>query len=333
MRGHSDGERLFPAFILVAILLGGFLFFAACGNEKEVLTKQIADVRDQAKSLERILSERNDQIKKLEEEQKALKERIPEFHIVAPGESHWQVAREFLIKTKSVSIENAGALLAGSVLFDKILVGHLIGNYYAEGEFGTFVTKGQAVASPAQLLQAEALARDAEKAKLVRQMDELGKRNATGEEKRAELEETWAAREKILESRAKGSASGLAESEARAAVLETKLNSFSYLIGSRGELKARGILRGTFLGICGDRIQNVTPADYQKSLDLRKGSEIMLRAAEVGLSRIRRVMLFPREFRDGVDFRLEIAPDGLGGKLQLLDKAKFALSRIMIVLE
>ena len=224
-------------------------------------------------------------------------------------------------------------MLADSILFDKVLVGHRVENYFADDVFGTFLTKGEAAISPGRLYRAEIKARDEEKAKLVREMGELERRNAAGEEKVVELKETWAAREKILESGAKGLDTDLAKIQAPTAELETKLNSVYYLVGARDNLKGAGIIKGTFLGICGDRVKNVTFANFQKSLDLRSGNVITLAAGDFGLSKIRQVMLFPRDLQEDVDYRVERAADGMSVKLHLLNKDKFILARVIISLD
>lgn len=333
-RDEKKKRSVILSLALSLFLAGGICFMIACGSaEKEALTKQVAEFQDKAKSLEQKLNERDGQIRKLEEERKDLFGRIPEYHVVAPGESHWQIAYDFLTTKKSVPAEKAGALLADSILFDKVLVGHRVENYFADEAFGTFLTKGEAAISPGRLYRAEIKARDEEKAKLVREMGELERRNAAGEEKVVELKETWAAREKILESGAKGLDTDLAKIQARAAELETKLNSVYYLVGARDNLKGAGIIKGTFLGICGDRVKNVTFANFQKSLDLRSGNVITLAAGDFGLSKIRQVMLFPRDLQEDVDYRVERAADGMSVKLHLLNKDKFILARVIISLD
>jgi cell division protein FtsB len=334
MKSQTKKRRFFPALPLALLLIGGSLLLVACGGaEKETLTKQVAELQDKAKSLEQKINERDGQIKKFEEERKDLSGRIPEYHVVAPGESHWQIAYDFLTAKKGVPAEKAGALLADSILFDKVLIGHRVYNYFADDVFATFLTKGEATVSPGQMRQAEIKARDEEKTKLVREIGELEKRNAAGEEKFVELNETWTAREKILENRAKGLDADLAKLNAQTGELETKLNSVYYLIGARDNLKGAGIIKGTFLGICGDRVKNVTLANFQKSLDLRSGNVIKLAAGDFGLPKIRKVMLFPRDLQEGVDYRVERAADGASATLHLLNKDKFILSRVIISLD
>jgi len=332
--GDKKTESVILSLALSLFLVGGICFMVACGGAgKEALTKQVAEFQNKAKSLEQKLNERDGQIRKLEDERKELLGRIPEFHVVAPGESHWQIAYDFLTTKKSVSAEKAGALLADSAFFDKVLVGYRVGNYFAEDVFGTFLTKGEAAISPGRQYRADIRARDEEKAKLVRQIGELERRNAAGEEKVVELQKTWSAREKILENRIKGLETDLAKTQARNTELDTKLNSVYYLVGARDNLKGAGIIKGTFLGICGDRVKNVTFANFQKSLDLRSVNVIVLAAGDVGLSKIRHLKLFPRDLQEDVDYRVESSADGTWIKLHLLNKDKFLLARVIISLE
>jgi hypothetical protein len=125
----------------------------------------------------------------------------------------------------------------------------------------------------------------------------------------------------------------LAKSRARIGDLDARLNSVYYLAGARDALKEKGLIRGSFLGLCGDRIKRATPADFQKSLDLRGADSISVGAADVGLSKIRNVRILPRNLQEASDFRIEILDGGSSARITLLDKDAFRCARIIIALD
>jgi predicted nuclease with TOPRIM domain len=324
--------KIFPILSLVLLLLGGTLLFVACNGEKAELQKQAAQDQEKIKTLERQASESAAQISKLEERTKDLTGRIPEAHAVVSGDSHWKIAHDFLTEKKNVPSEKAGAILAETALSDKILVGYRVWNYFSDGIYGTFLTRGEAAVSPGELQRMEKQRQEKEKQKLMDEISNWEKLTAELKKTNAAELDKWKANNEALQDQLKSASADLALAKNQNKDLETRLNSVYYLAGAKDQLKASGKIKGTFLGLCGDRLKNVTSSDFQKSLDLRNSDTIELSAAELGLSRIRKVALFPAYMEEGKDFRVEIAPDGKTIKVRMLDKDKFRLARIVLVL-
>jgi cell division protein FtsB len=317
-----------PAFVLAVLLIGGMAGLVVCGGggDKESLTKQVADYQSQAKALEQKVGDREDQIKKLETQQRELLGQLPEKHDVLPGESYWQIAHDFLTGKKNVPAETAGALLAETDLADKILAGNKVWSYYVDGVFGTFLTRGDAAVSPAWVRRQDVAAGERAKAELAAKIVDLEKQSAAAEKRFAELQATAAAQAQVLREKAAGLESDLAKSRARIGDLDARLNSVYYLAGARDALKEKGLIRGSFLGLCGDRIKRATPADFQKSLDLRGADSISVGAADVGLSKIRNVRILPRNLQEASD-------GGSSARITLLVKVAVRCARIIIALD
>jgi len=322
--------EFFRALPLIVLLFGTVISIVACGGaEKDKLTKQAAELQEKARALEQELGVRDGQIKKLEEERRDLLGRIPEPHMVTPGESHWQIAFDFLTTKKNLPPEEAGNFLAETVLFDKILVGHRLWNYFGDGSYGTFLTKGEAAVSPGFAQRMEKKNRGEEKQNLMEENSGLRRQAAELERKNAEESGKW----KALQDRLQSLNAELAAGKEQERDLESRLNSVYYLVGAKDALKSSGKIKGTFLGLSGDRIKNAAVSDFQKSLDLRNSDAIALTAEEFGLSRIRHVKMLPWDLTEGQDFRIEIAPDGKTAKVHIQDKDKFRQSRILLVLD
>ena len=122
------------------------------------------------------------------------------------------------------------------------------------------------------------------------------------------------------------------EAAAQIQDLEGKLNSVYYFVGSKDELKDQHKIKGTFLGICGTRIEDVTAADFKERVDLRETDAILLSASDAGVQKIEKIGILPKHIENGKDFRVEIAADRQSAKIVLLSKEKFLLARLIIYL-
>jgi hypothetical protein len=70
-----------------------------------------------------------------------------------------------------------------------------------------------------------------------------------------------------------------------------------------------------------------------KTIDLRKTREITFSAADAGLAKIGKAVLFPRYFVEGVDYRVEIPDDRKSGKVTFLKPERFQLTKLAIALD
>jgi hypothetical protein len=110
---------------------------------------------------------------------------------------------------------------------------------------------------------------------------------------------------------------------ARAAVTAAR-----YVAGSKDELRQRGVIAGNW--IRGTHLQRL---EHLEMLDLTRSSEILLNAAEHGLSRIEKVQLFPGGFVLEQDYIVHFFEGGEWARVALLDLDKFKNSAFVIVLE
>jgi flagellar motility protein MotE (MotC chaperone) len=314
------------------ILLSGILLLSACGGEKARMTQEIAENQEKIKSQENQINEDAARIKKLEEENKNLSSRLPVGRDVVPGDSHWKIAHDFLTSVMGIPADKASDLLSRAVLFDKILVGFKVWNYYADGIFGTFLTQGQAAVSPGALQRMEKLERERESQKLRDEISGLSQQLADMEKRGAAEREKWKSENEALQNRIKGLTDELATAQQKSRDLDVLLNSVYYLAGTKNSLKASGKIKGSFLGLCGDRLANVTAADFQKSLDIRGSESIALGAQELGVPTIRGVEILPQYFEENKDYRIEISADKKTATVHLLNKDKFRLARVVLVL-
>lgn len=97
--------------------------------------------------LDQIL-DKNEQIEKISAEMTELKAKLPKPYLVAGGDTHYKVARDFLTKEKGLTTEAANKLLDETALIDELIPGFQVWLYFNDGVFGTFVTQGTARISP-----------------------------------------------------------------------------------------------------------------------------------------------------------------------------------------
>jgi hypothetical protein len=77
----------------------------------------------------------------------------------------------------------------------------------------------------------------------------------------------------------------------------------------------------------------VAGGDFASSLDLRSAAAIDLTAQALGLDRIKAVEILPWRFVEGRDYRVEIAAGGRSARLILLDKPRFLMAQIVILVQ
>jgi hypothetical protein len=92
--------------------------------------------------------DKNEQIEKINAEMTELKAKLPKPYLVAGGDTHYKVARNFLTKEKGLTTEAANTLLDETMLIDELVPGFQVWLYFNDGVFGTFVTQGTARISP-----------------------------------------------------------------------------------------------------------------------------------------------------------------------------------------
>lgn len=109
------------------------------------------------------------------------------------------------------------------------------------------------------------------------------------------------------------------------------LNSLHYLIDTRAQLIEKGILSSGFLK--STQLDNLDPVRFRHAIDLRETQVIRIAARALGLPRINRVTVFPKEFQVKRDFSLRIAASGKVATLSLLIPDRFRGQRLVIAVE
>ncbi len=285
---------------------------------RAMLEQRIRDEKDvsQKALLEEILDKTNE-IRELKEKITEIEKMLPMPHIVTSGENHYQVAMDFLLNEKKIEKKKAMELVERTALFDTLVPGFKVWNFYTGEDYGSSVTQGTAAISPNTLI------RHAKK-KLVDARDEaVSERDKLSEDIKV-LEEK---KEQIIEQ-----VDTLTHEKtnliSKVSELNEQVNSLFYLMDSQRSLKKKGILKGGFLK--STKLKDVSPEHFTATLDLRLDNQIIISAAEMGIRKIKKVIVFPKFYRVGTDFKVEIAHDKKSAQLTILDTEKFKNERVVI---
>ena len=285
---------------------------------REMLEQRIRDEKDvsQKALLEEIL-DKTKEIRELKEKITEIEKLLPIPHIVKAGENHYQVAMDFLLNEKKIDKKKAMELVERTALFDTLVPGFKVWNFYTGNEYGSSVTQGTAAISPNTLIRRA-------KKELVDARDEaISERDKLSEDIKV-LEEK---RDQIIKqvdtlTDEKTSLIG------KVGELNEQVNSLFYLMDSQRSLKEKGILKGGFLK--STKLKDVSPEHFASTLDLRTDNQIVISAAEMGIRRIKRVTVYPKFYQEGKDFKVEIAHDKKSAALTILDREKFKNERVVI---
>ena len=297
-------------------------------DQKRVLEEKIKNEKDVSiKSLLQDILDKNSDIQNLNARVQELESLLPKPHLVEKGENHYQIAMNFLLNEKGVDKARAMELVERAALFEPIVPGFKIWNFYAEDEYGTFVTQGTAPISPNQIqrrVKKELVdAKDravAEKEKLQGDIDEM-------ESRRQEL----ISQLDLLNQEKQSMLTRMSDLNSQNQEMQTALNSVFYALDLPKVLTEKGIIKGGFLR--STKLQKVDAALFDRSLDLRGDARIAVSATEFQLARIGDISIYPGFFKAGVDYKVEFDETRQNATLTILDAKKFTSERIAIAVQ
>jgi cob(I)alamin adenosyltransferase len=290
-------------------------------EQRKAFAERVQQERGSRQQLLQDILDRDEQIDRLKADIEEIKKKIPntESFVVAEGQRHDRIAMDYLIK-RGVAADKAYGIVSQTNLYDALLPGFRVWVLYntSNGQFGTWVTKGNASVSPvdhqrrlAALLQEELAAAKQQTEELRTQLgtvsQELSTTKQEVETRTAEVETARVAAE---------------EADRQRTAAE---NTVTYLIGSKKQLQdAKVIDRGFKL------LKLDLPSP--QSINLAVSEDVPgVRASEVGLKRIKKATFSPRDLLPSRDYQMNLAADGAAVSFRILDKERFKRARIFVV--
>ena len=295
-------------------------------DERKILEDKIINEKDiSIKSLLRDILYRDSEISRLKSEMAKYEALLPKSHIASEGESHYQIAMDFLTIEKKVEKERASRLVEETILFDPLIPGFRVWNFYAGDEFVTFVTQGSAAISPTELR------REPQK-----KSGDITN-GAIEEEKKltTKIKELRAVKNQ-LESQIKYLTDEKKKMEKNLNELERLLNSLFYMVDLKENLLKKGIIKkGGFLVLGLTKLKEISPEDYNydKKIDLRGKDIIEIHANQFKLGEIKKVTLYPEFYKEGIDYEVKMEGDKQKAIVKILNSEKFRRDRVVISVE
>lgn len=287
-------------------------------DEEKLLKQRISEEKDvSVKSLLEEILEKNSEIQEMKEKVAEIEKLLPKPHIVSAGENHYQIAMDFLVNEKNVEKKRAIELVERTAVFDTLVPGFKVWNFYSGDEYGTSVTQGTAVISPNTLIRRAKKKLVDARDQAISERDELSDNIKTLEEKRnriiAQLDTLSKEKESLIN---------------KVGDLNEQVNSLFYLMDSERSLKKKGILKGGFLK--STKLKDVSPEHFTSSVDLRYGTQIAVSASELGLGKIKSITIYPKFLKKGTDYNVRIDGDKQNAAVTIMNAAKLKNERIVI---
>lgn len=297
-------------------------------EEKVILEKKIREEQDVSiKSLLEDILEKNNEINELKERVRELEELLPKPHIVQRGENHYQIAMDFLLKEKGVEKDKALKLIERALLFDPMIAGFKVWNFYSGEEYGTFVTQGDAPISPNEVRRRAKKTLVDARDKAIAERDKLAEDIDLLENRRGQL----ISQLELLNDEKQKLIFQISDLNKENIEMQETINSLFYLLDLKKNLKQKGIIKGGFLRSL--KLKKVDPELFKDSIDLRSQNSIQITASDFNIRRIKRLFLYPRYYRYGIDYRITISADKQEAELIILDTVKLKNERVVISVE
>ncbi|MBN2345308.1 MAG: hypothetical protein JXO51_02885 [Candidatus Aminicenantes bacterium] len=297
-------------------------------EQKRVLEEKIKNEKDVSiKSLLQDILDKNSDIQSLNARVQELEALLPKPHVVEKGENHYQIAMDFLLNEKGVAKARAMELVERTLLFEPIVPGFKIWNFYAEDEYGTFITQGSAPISPNQIQRKVRKELVDAKDKAIAEKEKLRSDISEMEARRSEL----ISQLDLLSQEKQNMLVKMSDLNEQNQEMQTALNSVFYAIDVRKRLSEKGIIKGGFLR--STKLQKVDPLLFDRSLDLRGEEKIRANASDFQLAAIKDVTVYPAYFKPGTDYQVEFDSTRQNATITLLDRKKFMNEKIAIALE
>ena len=308
-----------------------------------LLTLDVIDLSDEERLLleEKISSESNISIKSLLSEIlekkseilelnmhiKKIEGYLPKPHIVAAGENHYQIALDYLLNVKGIEKEEALELAERSLLFDHLVPGFKVWNFYSDGEFGTFISQGSASVSPNEIKRKEKKKLTDARDNAVFERDTLAMELGSLKAKKALVLDQI----NLLNEEKMHLIKKLEELNRENEFMVEKVNSLYYILDTRSNLVKGGVLKGGFLRSL--KLQSVSPDLFSRFIDLRSNNKILIDASELNLKKIRNIRKFPKFYKEDLDFSVHVENRSSIAEITVKNHEKMKNERIVIAVE
>jgi hypothetical protein len=96
-------------------------------------------------------------------------------------------------------------------------------------------------------------------------------------------------------------------------------------------LEKKGILKSGFLKTT--KLRDVSPEHFCQAIDLRSEDQVLISAADLGIKKIKDVILYPKFYKQGSNYRVKMTADNRFALLTIVDREKFRNERVVIAVK
>ncbi len=297
-------------------------------DEKQLLEAKIQNEKDVSiKTLLGDILEKNDEISELQGKIKILEALLPSPHVVTQGENHYQIAMDFLLNEKGVEKSRALQLIERTAMFEPLIPGFKVWNFYSGEEYGTFITQGGAPISPNAIRRKAKQQLVDARDNAIAEKDKLADDIKVLEQKRdqiiGQVDDLNQEKQNLM---VKIGDLGEKNSE-----MQTTINSVHYMLDTKKNLLEKKIIKGGFLR--SPRLKNISPEIFNNSMDLREISNIEISAKQFELKKIKKITVFPKFYKKDQDYEITIDETKQYAYIKLVSVDKFKNDRIVISVE
>lgn len=292
------------------------------GEDAQALLRQrIKEEKDVSiKALLEDILDKKEEIQELKEKIAAIENLLPAPHIVIKGENHYQIALDFLVNEKGVEKEEAIELVNQTALFDELMEGFKVWNFYTGDEYGTSVTQGNASISPNMLVHLAKKRLTDARNQAVSERDKLAGDIKVLEE----IQEQVITQADLLAKEKENLITKVTD-------LNQQVNSLYYLLDLKDNLEKKGILKSGFLKTT--KLRDVSPEHFSQTIDVRSEDQVLISAADLGIKKIKDVTLYPKFYKEGTNYQVKMTADNRFALLTLVDREKFRNERVVIAVK
>ena len=299
--------------------------------QKQALEERIRSEKGiTSQALLQEILDKDKEIGQLKDRIDKLRAGLPKPVIARMEDRHIDLAMRFL-KAQGVSDAAARRMTGNVALLDHLEPGNQVYHFLVNGQYGTWVTQGQASVAPTEVarrahgqITGERDAALEKAARLDTQIADL-LREKQGIE--AEIQSLQGERLELKQQTEKLAALAVDQ--------DAKLNSLHYQVGELGRLKEAGIIVVPVIGK--DRLgPKATDASFDRDFSLKPddlADGILIRASDAGVRRIRKVHVVPASLLKDQHYALTVSEDRSTATIRILapdrfrnDKVVFAVS-------
>jgi hypothetical protein len=249
--------------------------------------------------------------------------------VMTKTRGHEAIAMNFLTKKKGLDQMQAKEVVESVNIFDYTYEGLYVWNFYENGFYGSFITKGEADKSPNEIKKLAQAAFQERMLDLEREKTTL--RNITKQletdlkTSQAKVEELLSERNKISELDNKNKQ--LKEEVIKKEEMISELNSLKYKLLSYSFAIERGIITDSAWD--GVKTANLSGMDYSSRIDFAVTDNLIIRPKQFSLNSFTEVYVFPKSHVTSGDIRI-LKKDQIC-KIEFVNRANLVKKQILII--